>query len=69
MELFCSVEKEEETSLISTQVNIARHYSSLRPLNFLGIEQNKYEVVTQSAFTCSKLTMKMLVQDVKYVQS
>ena len=42
------------------------HYFSKSVSRPPGVE---YEAKTQSAFTCSKLTIETLEQDVKYVQS
>ena len=41
----------------------------LANLNFLFITTQFIRITTQPAFTCSKVTMETLEQDVKYVQS
>ena len=41
----------------------------LQILKSRGKDENKHPLVTQSAITCSKLTLETLEQGVKYVQS
>ena len=41
----------------------------LANLNFLFIRSQFIRITTQPAFTCSKVTMETLEQDLKYVQS